>query len=65
LMEFVWLLMYAHFSEDSFNSILELSQSPSLPQVMTTNDKAKDLARRYLRCVIFTISASQSYSAKY
>ncbi len=65
LLEFVWLLMYAHFSEDSFNSILKLSQPPSNPQVMTTNDQAKDLARRYLRCVIFTISASQFYSAKY
>jgi hypothetical protein len=65
LLEFVWLLMYAHFSEDSFNSILKLTQSPSTPQVMTTNDEAKDLSRRYLRCVIFTISASQFYSAKY
>jgi hypothetical protein len=65
LVEFVWLLMYAHFSEDSFNSIVKLTQSPSTPQVTTTNDRARNLARRYLRCVIFTISASQLYSAKY
>jgi hypothetical protein len=65
LLEFLLLLMYAHFSEDSFNSISKLSQPPSKPQVMTTNDQEKDLARRYLRCVIFTISASQASSAKY
>jgi hypothetical protein len=65
LLEFLLLLMYAHFSEDSFNSISKLSQPPSYPQVMTTNDQEKDLARRYLRCVIFTISASQASSAKY
>ena len=65
LLEFVWLLMYAHFSEDSFKYIFSLSDSLTTSQANAPNEKGRALARRYLRCVIFTISTSHSSSVKY
>ena len=64
LVEFVWFILFAHLSEASFNSISLLTKSPTTPQVTSTNDEIRDLARRYVRCVLFSIHASYSASAK-
>ena len=64
LLEFVWLLMYAHFSEGSFNSISNLTNPPTYNQVTTSNDEIKSLSRRFLRCVVFSISISHNSSAR-
>ncbi len=65
LLEFVWLLLYAHLSEESFNSILRLTKPPAQTQEVKENTVEMRLARRYLRCVIFTISASCNGSFRF
>ena len=65
LLEFVWLLLYSHFSPSSHDAILKLTKPPTILQAEVSNEQTKDLARRFLRCVIFTISTSHSASAIY
>jgi hypothetical protein len=64
LLEFVHIILYAHLSEDSYNKI-SLLTSPSTTSLVTPeNEDRRGLSRRYLRCVIFSMSCSHVTSAK-
>ncbi len=65
MLDFVWLLLYAHLSPSSFESISLLTEQPITKQAEVSSDQAKVAARKYLRCVILTISISHTASAKY
>ena len=65
LLEFVWLLLYSHFSPSSHDAVLKLTKPPTILQAEVSNDQTRYLARRFLRCVIFTISTSHNASAIY
>lgn len=64
LMEFLWLILYAHFSAASFKSISLLTDQPTLTQHPASNDELLYLSRRYIRCVVFSISVSVTTSAR-
>lgn len=45
MFEFVWLLLQSHFSQSSYDAILQLTEYPKILQVEVSNDRARDLAR--------------------